>query len=244
MIAIRPAVDSTVFCPEYLLPELPASALAGLASIAYAPACGTQDAPDAWCGRLFFVRPDAGSINWLGDFDPETGSYPVHAFAEDLDLPTGLVYHAGAWLVAGDRAIYRLDDANGDGRAETVDVLVDDLPGGAGHLTGSLGISPDERLYVSKGAACETCAVDPRRAAVLSYALDGADPQVVATGLYDPFDFAWNPADGALWLTARGPEALGEDLPLDTLARLETAGMDFGWPDCVLGPGRPHSQPG
>ena len=236
VIAIRPAIDSTVFCPEYLLPELPDSALAGLASIAYAAACGTPDTPDAWCGRLFFVQPDAGSVGWLGDFEPETGSYPLHTFAADLDLPTGLAYHAGTWLVAGDRTIYRLADADGDGRAERVDVLVDDLPGGVGRLTGSLGIGPDERLYVSKGAACATCTADPRRAAVLSYALDGSDPQVVATGLYDPFDFAWNPAGAALWLTARGPEGLGEALPLDALARLETAGTDFGWPDCLQGP--------
>jgi hypothetical protein len=236
-IVTRPAVDSTIFCPEYLLQELPTSALAGLGSIAYAPACGESEPPEVWCGHLFFTRPDMGSLNWLGEFDRITNSYAIHTFAENLDRPTGLVYHAGAWIVAGDRAIYRLPDENGDGHAERVDILVDDLPGGAGPLTGSVGVGPDGRLYVSKGAACAACDdADPRRAAVLSYDLEGSDEQIVASGLYDPFDFAWSPANHALWLTDSGPGELGETLPLDELNRLETPGTNFGWPACIQGP--------
>jgi glucose/arabinose dehydrogenase len=243
-IVIRPAVDSEVFCPEYLLPELPSSAVAALASIAYAPTCDESEAPQAWCGRLFYVRPDTGSVYWLGDYDPATHTYLVHTFAENLDLSTGLVYRDGAWYVAGDRTIYRLTDEDGDGHAEAAVTLVDNLPGGAGQLTGSVAVGPDGRLYASKGATCNACdEADPRRAALLSYDLDGAGEQIVATGLYAPFDFAWNPADHGLWLTESGPAGLGEELPLDALIRLDSPDADFGWPACIQGVDGPVPNP-
>ncbi len=232
-IVERPVLDPSRFCPEYILAELPHSSVAAITSIAYAPPCDQLPEPRDWCGALFLVRPDEGTLAWVGGRDPDTGSYPLHTFASGLTVPNGLVWHEDAWYVSGERAIYRLADTNGDNRADAVDVIVNDLPAGPGEWTGSLGIGPDGRLYVSKGASCNACEeTDPRRGTILSYRLDGTDEQIVARGLHNAFDFAWHPVSGVLWTADSGREFLGEDVPLEELNRLGRWGEHFGWPYC------------
>lgn len=237
VIVTQPIVDPERFCPEYLVEALPRSATAALTSLAYAPSCESLDAPRDWCEALFFVQPDTGTVQWVGAFAAETLSYTLHTFAENLGTPTGLAWHANALYVATDTGILRLRDTNGDNTADEIVTLVDDLPHGVGQWTGSIGIGPDERLYISKGASCAACReTDPRRAAILSYAPDGTSMQIVASGLHNAFDFAWHPASGELWTSESERAGLGEALPLDELNRITTARENFGWPDCYAGP--------
>ncbi|NPV67983.1 MAG: hypothetical protein HPY64_12635 [Anaerolineae bacterium] len=236
MIVTQPIVDPLRFCPEYLVNNLPYSALAAITSIAYAPACDEMTGPVAWCGRLFMTRPDEGLVQWIGDFDQDAGTYTLHIFASGLDTPNGLAWHEGGWYVSGDRTIYRLIDDDGDGHADVQQTIIEGLPGGSGLWTGSIGFGPDGRLYVSKGAACSTCVEsDPRRATLLSYSSDGSDERVVARGLYDAFDFAWHPGSGDLWIADSAPAPGGStsEQPLDELNRLTEGGQHFGWPYCA-----------
>ncbi len=236
-IVTQPSVDPQRFCPEYLVEALPRSALAAITSIAYAPACEALQEPTAWCGALFFVRPDEGALMWIGPYDSGTRSYPLHTFASGLNTPNGLVWHAGSWYVAGDQAIYRLMDEDGDGRADWRELLVQNLPHGEGYWTGSIGVGPDGRLYVSQGAGCNACPEsDPRRASILSYRLDGHNEQVFASGLRHAFDFAWHPASGDLWVGESSRNDLGEAVPLDELNRITGPGQHFGWPYCYTTP--------
>ncbi|MBN1967611.1 MAG: PQQ-dependent sugar dehydrogenase [Anaerolineae bacterium] len=237
VIVTQPIVDPARFCPEYLVEELPHSATAAITSLAYAPMCEQLDAPRDWCGALFFARPDVGAVWWVGDFDPDTLGYALHVFAEELDTPNGLAWDGDTLYVATETGITRLADRDGDGSVDERAILVDDLPHGAGQWTGSIDIGPDGRLYVSKGASCNACTeADPRRGAILSYAPDGDDMQIVASGLHTAFDFAWHPASGELWASESERPGLGESLPLDELNRVTAAGRDFGWPDCYTGP--------
>jgi len=239
-IVTQPIVDPLRFCPEYLVNDLPYSALAAITSIAYAPSCDSMAEPPAWCGRLFMVRPDEGQVLWLGDFDTAAGAYALHTFAAGLDTPNGLIWHEDSWYVSGERAIYRLSDTDGDGRADTPRVVVDGLPGGSGGWTGSIGVGPDGRLYVSKGASCDACVESaPRRAALLSYTLDGDDERIEARGLRDAFDFAWHPGSGDLWIADSARGARGSDAPLDELNRITAPGQHFGWPYCAVSPAGP-----
>ncbi len=229
----RPVVDPYRFCPEYLLAEQPRSALAAITSIAFAPPCDEMPAPRDWCGALFLVQPSEGTVVWLGQHDADRGERPLNIFAAGLTTPNGLDWYDGAWYVAGGRHIYRLADEDGDGRADANTVLVDHLPEGSGEWTSSLRIGPDGRIYVSKGASCNACEeTDPQRAAIISYALDGTDEQVYATGLHHAFDFTWHPGSGDLWITENGRDFLAPDLPLDELNRASQPGQDFGWPYC------------
>ncbi|MFC1960106.1 PQQ-dependent sugar dehydrogenase [Chloroflexota bacterium] len=230
---IQPVVNPAIFCSEYLVNDLPHSATATITSIAYAPPCDTMDQPYDWCGKLFFVRPAEGLVQWVGDFDPTTHQYTLHTFAEGLDTPNGLVWHNNSWYVASNQNITQLKDENQDNRADELNILVDSLPHGAGGWTGSIGIGPDDRIYVSQGASCNACQEnDPRRAAILSYRLDGSAEQIYASGLRQPFDFAWHPTTGDMWTADNERSHRGETSPLDELNHVPAAGLNFGWPAC------------
>src|SRR5207247_10041822 len=128
---------------------------------------------------------------------------PERSASELAEPPNGLTYDASenTWYVAGDTTIVRLRDRNGDGVADEQRVIVGDLPGGSGGWLGNIRIGPDRRLYVAKASSCDACIEsDPRRAALLSFALDGSEPQVVAHGLRDSYDFGWNATDGTLYI--------------------------------------------
>lgn len=244
LIVTRPSVDPARLCPEYLVAELPHGDLPAIASIAYAPTCADLPSAPPWCGRLFFTRPDRGTLHWLGDFDPETSSYAIHTFAENLDTPTGLAWFDSAWFVLGDGVLYRLEDGDADGQADRQTILVDDLPAGSGHWSGSLNVGPDHRLYFTEGASCEACVEsDSRRAALLSLNPDGTDLQIVASGLHAAFDFGWHPTTGDMWISESGPTLWGESRPLDELNQLTEIGQQFGWPYCFEGPDGPFQNP-
>ncbi len=236
-IVTRPSLDPVRFCPEYLISELSHSDLPAIASIVYAPDCADLPSPPPWCGRLFFTRPDQGTLQWIGDFDPETQDYAIHTFAQGLDTPTGLTWLDGAWYVLGNGVLYRLEDTDTDGQSDSQTIIVNDLPSGSGVWSGSLNIGPGHRLYFTQGASCDACVEsDPRRATLLSLNPDGTDLQIVAKGLHAAFDFGWHPVTGDLWISESGPTIGGESRPLDELNRLTGMGQHFGWPYCFEGP--------
>ena len=233
----HPIFDGARTCPEYLVQELPRSSIAAITSIAYAPTCDELGVRRDWCGALFFVRPDAGRLMWVGAYDPESRTYDLNTFASGLTTPNGLAWHDGAWYVSGGANVYRLADDDGDNLADTIETVIDHLPDGGGQWTNSVNIGPDGRLYVSKGASCNACEEsDPRRAALLSYNLDGSDETIEARGLRNAFDFAWHPTNGALWIVDQGREDLGEYAPAGELNRATEAGAHFGWPYCAHTP--------
>ncbi len=190
-------------------------------------------------GALYFARPATRQIVRLA---PDSNGFiaaavpPDHAqvFADNLpEAPNGLTYFDGSWYVSADTTITRLRDSNGDGTisSDEQQVIVDHLPGGAGDWLGNIHVGPDKRLYVAKGASCDACLEsDPRRAALLSFALDGSDPQIVARGLHDSEDFSWL-VDGSLALLDNERAALPAEL--NRIAHVDAVQpVDFGWPRC------------
>jgi Glucose / Sorbosone dehydrogenase len=209
----------TDMCAETLVDGLRSQGIASISGLAF----GTD-------GSLYFARPATREIFRLpsdhnGSFGPPT------LFASLLpEPPNGLAYDAvgNAWYVSADTTITRLRDANGDGIADEAKVIVKDLPGGTGGWLGNIRVGPDRRLYVAKASSCDACIEsDPRRAALLSFALDGSDAQVVARGLRDSYDFDWNPADGTLYIVDDERSTMPAELNA-----LKQPDADFGWPRC------------
>lgn len=193
---------------------------------------GLAFAPD---GTLYMARTAAGEIWALRDDDGDRFMDEPVLVAEGLRLPTRLTVHAGALYVASVGGVLRLDDADGDGTFETHTVLVADVGEETGFWPGSVGIGPDERLYVSLGANCYACeGVDVEPGRLVSYALDGSDERLEADGLRYPADFDWHPITGELWVvdSARVLPRAGEIGAPDELNRV-TPGADFGFPACV-----------
>jgi len=172
---------------------------------------------------LYAARPYTGEVIALTDTDGDLLPDTPRVVASGLTLPNGLAYHDGSLYIVGSSRIDRLT-------GENLETLVDDLPSGGGFWTG--GIAVRDRIYVSTGAPCDQCVSDdPARGAILSYALDGSDRQIVAAGLRFPADLAF--FDDELYVVDSAPDALFDTPDLDELNRV-TEGANFGFPVCVL----------
>ncbi|MDG2308782.1 MAG: PQQ-dependent sugar dehydrogenase [Candidatus Binatia bacterium] len=173
-------------------------------------------------GRVFLLERDEN-----GDGRAEG----KRVLLEDLDLPHGLALHDGWLYVAETGAVTRVRfDAETRTVTGTPEVVVGDVPPGGRHWTRTIGIGPDEKLYVSVGSSCNACIEeDARRAAITRYDLDGTNEQIYATGLRNAVGFAWQPATGALWSTDNNRDLLGDDFPPGELDEIVEGGF-YGWP--------------
>lgn len=182
-------------------------------------------------GDLFVSLPRSGKVVVLPDRDRDGVADAAVLFASDLDRPHGLAFVGEDLIVAESGRLLRLRDADRDLRAEAVEVLSDDIPGGGGHWTRTVAASSDGALYVSVGSSCNVCLDDPRRAAVLRFPPAGGAGTVFATGLRNSVGLAFHPQTGELWGSDNGRDLLGDDLPPEEINRI-VAGGDYGWPFC------------
>jgi glucose/arabinose dehydrogenase len=188
-------------------------------------------APD---GTLYAARPLTGEVIALSDVNGDGVFDATKVVMDGLTLPNGLNYADGALYIAGGSHVYRLRD-------DKLDTLVDDLPSGSGFWTGGIAVGADGRLYVTTGASCDFCVQDnPARGAVLSFAADGSDRQIVATGLRQPADLAFQNND--LWVVDSARSGLFDTPDLDELDKVTTH-ANFGFPYCV-GPQNTPDLPG
>jgi glucose/arabinose dehydrogenase len=143
--------------------------------------------------------------------------------------PIGLTYdvETNIFYASADTIVFRISP-KADGTA-IPQAIVTGLPGGAGGWLGNIRLGPDRRLYVAKASRCDTCTDDdPRRAALLSFTTDGQDMRIVARGLRNAFDFAFD-ADGAIYIV----DAERDNLPAElNVIPPNTIGLDFGFPTC------------
>ena len=207
-----PWVNAEFYCAELVIHDATGGELA-FTSLA--------PAPD---GSLYATRPLSGEVLRLTDSDDDGLPDAPEVVIRSLTLPNGLAYYDNALYISGGSNIYRWADAQ-------LETLVDDLPAGEGFWTGGIAIGENERIYVGIGAACDACIQQGgERGTILSFALDGSDKQVVATGLRQPNDLMFH--GGVLWTV----DSARDDLPLDTnndeLNRVETGGH-YGWPYCI-----------
>lgn len=178
---------------------------------------------------------DDGKVVILPDRNRDGAADRAVVFAAGLRRPHGLAFHAGYLYVAEEASVIRFAWRGGQPAAGAPEVVVRDLPAGAGHSTRTLGFGPDGKMYVSIGSSCNVCAEqDQRRATIMQYNADGSGGRVYAKGLRNAVGFTWRPGADELWATNNGRDNLGDNSPPETV-NLVRDGADFGWPYCHNG---------
>jgi glucose/arabinose dehydrogenase len=179
---------------------------------------------------LFVSVPKEGRIVACRDVDGD-GRYETQtAFIEGKPANTilqGMQWHDGWLWFAQLNAISKARDTNGDGKAdEVVEVLgAEQLPTGArgGHMWRALLIHKG-RIYTHVGD--QTNATDEpieasERKKIWSFALDGSDKKLFATGLRNTEKFAVRPGTDEIW---------GVDHDIDLMATKLESEKKFGQP--------------
>jgi glucose/arabinose dehydrogenase len=183
-------------------------------------------------GDLTVTRPRTGEVLILRDRNRDGRADDILVFATGLDRPHGIAWRGGALYVAETGAVVKLEDTDGDLKADRKQVLTRDLPTGGMHWTRTLGFGPDGGMYVSAGSDCNACIEeDERRATIMRFEPDGSKRRIFARGLRNAVGFTWHPETRAMWATDNGRDWLGADQPPDEL-NLVKAGADYGWPRC------------
>jgi glucose/arabinose dehydrogenase len=178
-------------------------------------------------GILYVAARNAGAIYAIA-----AQNHAVQVLAV-LPGPHSLAFLNDTLYVAADDGIYRVDNAvTGDLVIRSQPVKIAELPVGGQHVTRTVVIGPDGKLYATAGSTCNFCVeTDPRRAATLRFNIDGSGQEIFSRGQRNSVGLAWHPVTGDLWATDNGGDGLGDDVPPDEINILRL-GSDYGWPDC------------
>src|SRR3954471_3715737 len=101
---------------------------------------------------------------------------------------------------------------------------------GGWHLTRTIAIGPNNKLYVAVGSSCNACEEkEDVRASVLEMDPDGKNQRHFARGLRNAVGLRW--VDNQLFVTNMGADHLGLDRPDDTTGVIKDE-TNYGWPYC------------
>ena len=188
----------------------------------------------AWNGKntLYVGTRGEDKVYALVDQDGDYRADRRYIIASGLNMPNGIVYHAGDLYVAENHRIIRFRDIDANlGRPPQAQVIYDKLPTEHHHGWRYLNLGPDNKLYISIGAPCNICN-EPGYAVIARLDLDGKNYEIVARGVRNSVGLTWHPVTKELWFTDNGRDWLGDDSPPDELNRLTKLGQHFGYPHC------------
>jgi glucose/arabinose dehydrogenase len=101
---------------------------------------------------------------------------------------------------------------------------------GGWHLTRTVLIGGNGKLYVSVGSSCNACEEKEEvRASILEMDPDGKNQRYFARGLRNAVGLRW--VNDRLYATNMGSDHLGDNRPADTFYAMRTE-VHYGWPYC------------
>lgn len=196
---------------------------------ARAMALGTHD-------TVFVGSMSEGKVYALTGTGKHGRAEHVYVIAKDLEMPVGVAFRDGALYVSAVSRILKYPDIEQHLADPPQPVVVTDkLPTKTHHGWKFIAFGPDGKLYVPIGAPCNICDPGPGFAKIIRMDPDGSDWQTVATGIRNSVGFDWQPGTHALWFTTNGRDLMGDDVPDDTLNRVDKLGENFGYPYCHAG---------
>jgi len=166
------------------------------------------------------------------------GTREVKTILKGLNAPNGIAFSRGTLYVAERDKITRYDgieaklDNPGEGK-----LVVDGLDPSQqpGHFWKYLAMGPDDKLYFNIGAPGNIVMPSYMQASIMRVDPRKGVLENVALGVRNSVGFDWNPRTKELWFTNHGRDWLGDDSPSDTLHRVASKGVHFGYPFCHQG---------
>jgi glucose/arabinose dehydrogenase len=187
-------------------------------------------------GTVFVGSFREGKVYALTGMDAQGRAEHVHVIARGLEMPVGVAFRDGALYVSAVSRILEYPDIEKRLADPPRPVIVTDkLPTRTHHGWKFIAFSPDGKLYVPIGAPCNICNPGPDFAKIIRMNPDGSDWQTVATGIRNSVGFDWQPGSHAFWFTNNGRDRMGDNIPDDTLNRVDGLGENFGYPYCHAG---------
>jgi glucose/arabinose dehydrogenase len=184
--------------------------------------------------HVYLTRPMSGDVVRLEDADEDGVAENVVSVAVGLPMVHGIAFHGDEVFLANVKSVYHGAVA-ADGSFGALTQIISDLPDGGQHAYRTLGVGPDDLLYISIGSDCDACReTNPEHATLLRSTLAGQPAGVraiFASGLRNTIGFGWHPVTGALWGMDQGSDWRGDDLPPEELNAI-TSGQNYGWPYC------------
>jgi len=183
-------------------------------------------------GDLLVSSPRQGKVFLVErDSDHDGVADGMRVLLGNLNNPHGLALHQGYLYVAEGDAVLRVRfDAEQRTLLGQPERIITGIPSGGNHWTRTVGIGPDEKLYVSIGSDCNDCIeAEARRATIMRFNLDGSGGEIYASGLRNSVGFDWQPGSGDLYATDNGRDLLGDDFPPCEFNKIVQGGF-YGWP--------------
>ncbi|MGI9067262.1 MAG: PQQ-dependent sugar dehydrogenase [Pyrinomonadaceae bacterium] len=191
-----------------------------------------------------------GVVYILDEFDPASKSFKkVTPYLKGLRNPNSIAFYTDAkgvewfYLALTDHLV-RYKYSHGEETPQEQPEVLATFPDyglsykyGGWHLTRTIAVGGNGKIYVSVGSSCNACEEKEEvRASVLEMDPDGKHQSHFARGLRNAVGLRW--IKEGLFATNMGSDHLGDHKPADTMYSLED-GMNYGWPYCYQsGPGR------
>jgi glucose/arabinose dehydrogenase len=184
-----------------------------------------------------------GVVYILEDFDSTAKRFKkVTPFMTGLRNPNSVAFYKDRngtnwfYLALTDRLVrYRYEDGSTKptGEPQVLTTFPDyglAYKYGGWHLTRTIAVGPNDKIYVSVGSSCNACEEkEDVRASVLEMDPDGRNQRHFARGLRNAVGLRW--VDNQLFATNMGADHLGLERPEDTMGSIRD-GKNYGWPYC------------
>ena len=254
-------MSQTVARPQGAVPALPAGFAAELIATGLKEPRVVRAAPN---GDLFVAESGANDVRVLHLVSGKPQLADGSVFVSGLNRPYGLAFYPAGknpqWLYVGNTdGLVRVPYKNGDVKATAApQTLVSGIPTGY-HWTRDVVVSPDgTRIFFSVGSGSNIgeevrqppdggveawtkghalgamWGAEEHRGDVLSFAPDGSDLKVFATGLRNCSGMTLQPGTGELWCVVNERDMLGNNLPFEYATHVRE-GAFYGWPWYYIG---------
>ncbi|WP_423853975.1 PQQ-dependent sugar dehydrogenase [Acinetobacter guillouiae] len=214
-------------------------------------------APD---GRMFvtdmhdLTDNKKGIVYILDEWNPETGKFgKIIPYMTGLKNPNSVQFYTDSsgqdWLYLAEtnqltRRKFTKGEIKPTDKAEVLVTFPDyglSYKYGGWHLTRTIAVGGNGKIYVSVGSSCNACTEKEKvRATVLEMNPDGSQQKIFATGLRNAVGLKW--VGNFLFAINQGVDHLGKNKPDETFYALKRD-ADYGWASCYSSNGKILADP-